>query len=106
MVARVTLADIDTMRISVEDAVERFKQTIVPPLHEQPGYEGLYALATPEGHAMVITLWRDNETADAGLQSGFYASQVEQMVTFYRSPPGRTTYDVVVEDRPDGATSG
>jgi len=100
MVARVTLADIDTVRISVDAAVERFRAGIIPPLHEQPGYRGLYALATPEGHALVMTFWESEEAADAGLASGFYASQVEQFVTFYRAPPGRTTYDVVVQDLP------
>lgn len=100
MVARVTLAEIDTVRIGLDEAVERFKAGIVPPLHRQPGYRGLYALATPEGQALVMTLWESEEAADAGLASGFYAGQVAQFVTFYRSPPGRATYDVVVEDRP------
>jgi heme-degrading monooxygenase HmoA len=100
MVARVTMAEIDTMRISIEDAVRRFRERILPPLQEQPGYRGLYALAAPEGAAMVVT-FRDSEAAaEAGVRTGFYASQVEQFVTLYRSPPGRTTYDVVVEDRP------
>lgn len=105
MVARVTLADIDTVRISIEDAVARFNEVIVPPLQEQPGYRGLYAFANPEGQAMVITFWESEEVAEAGVANGFYASQVDQFVTFYRSPPGRTTYEVVVEDHPR-ATAG
>ena len=100
MVARVTLAEIDTLRISIEDAVRRFRERILPPLRDQPGYRGLYALATPEGAAMVVTFWDSDEAAEAGVRTGFYASQVEQFVTLYRSPPGRTHYDVVVEDRP------
>lgn len=100
MVARVTLADIDTLRVGIDEAVTRFRELIVPPLQEQPGYRGLYALATPEGRALVMTLWDTDESAEAGLASGFYARQVEQLVTFYRSPPDRTTYQVVVEDRP------
>lgn len=100
MIARVTLADIDTVRMSVEDAVQRFRERILPPLQDQPGYRGLYAFASPEGAAMVITFWDTEDAAEAGLRSGFYASQVEQFVTLYRSPPGRATYDVVVEDRP------
>jgi heme-degrading monooxygenase HmoA len=100
MVARVTLADIDTVRISIPDAVQRLRERILPPLQDQPGYRGLYAFATAEGAAMVVTFWDSDDAAEAGLRTGFYASQVEQFVTFYRSPPGRTTYDVVVEDRP------
>lgn len=103
MVARVTLAEIDTMRISVEAAVERFREVIVPPLLEQPGYRGVYALSTPDGHALIMTLWESEEAADAGLASGFYAGQVEQFVTAYASPPGRELYDVVVAELPAAA---
>jgi heme-degrading monooxygenase HmoA len=100
MVARVTLADIDTLRISIEEAVERFRELVVPPLRDEPGYRGLYALTTPEGQALVMTLWESEAEAEAGLASGFYARQLEQFVTFYRAAPGRTHYEVVVEDRP------
>ena len=49
-----------------------------------------------------VTLWRDEESADAGLVGGrsFYAEQLEKFVTIYRSPPGREHYDVVVADLP------
>jgi heme-degrading monooxygenase HmoA len=100
MVARVTLAEIDTLRIRLEDAVEHFRTAIVPPLEQQPGYRGVYALSTPDGSALVMSLWDDEAAADAGLASGFYAGQLEKFVTFYRSPPGRESYDVVVADIP------
>lgn len=104
MIARVTLAEIDTLRIGVDRAVERFRERILPALREQPGYRGLYALATPEGAALVMSLWDDEASADAGLATGFYEAQVDQFVTLFRSPPGRTTYRVVVEDRAGVAT--
>ncbi|MCD6726902.1 MAG: antibiotic biosynthesis monooxygenase [Solirubrobacteraceae bacterium] len=105
MVARVTLAEVDTVRMSVEEAVARFNELIVPPLERQPGYRGVYALATPEGRALVMSLWESEEAADAGLASGFYASQIEKFVTFYRSPPGRESYEVVVADLPGAVAS-
>lgn len=102
MIARVTLAEIDVVRTSVEDAVKRFRESVVPALREQPGYEGVYVLLSPEGKALVLTFWGSEQAAEAGLAGGrsFYAEQIEKFVTLYRSPPGRETYDVVVADTP------
>ena len=79
----------------------------MPALRAQDGYEGCYVLATPEGKALVLTFWSDDEAADAGLAGGrsFYAEQVEKFVTIYRSPPGRETYDVVRRRRAGPAPS-
>ena len=103
MVARVTLAEIDVLRTRVEDAVQLFEGSVVPALSEQDGYEGVYVLVTPDGKALVMTLWEDEEAAESGLASGHYARQLEKFVTFFRAPPGRETYDVVVADAPTGA---
>ena len=57
MIARVTTAEIDTVRTSIDDAVEVFRESVLPALHEQPGYEGSYVLLSPEGKALVLTFW-------------------------------------------------
>ena len=49
MVARATMAEIDPVRMSIDDAVELFRESVVPALHEQPGYEGVYVLLSPRG---------------------------------------------------------
>lgn len=103
MVARVTLAEIDAVRMPVEDAVQLFEDSVLPALSEQDGYEGVYVLATPDGKALVMTFWEDEEAAESGLSSGQYARQLEKFVLFFRAPPGRETYDVVVADAPAGA---
>jgi heme-degrading monooxygenase HmoA len=100
MVARVTLAEIDAVRTSVAGAVRRFEETVVPALEQQEGYEGCYVLTTPEGKALVLTFWRDNEAAAASVVSGLYAAQVQKFVTVMRSSPGRETYEVSVADTP------
>ena len=100
MVARVTLAEVDTMRMRLEDAIDVYKESVLPALHEQPGFEGVYVLATQEGKAMVMTFWEDEEASAAGVDSGFYAEQVEKFVTFFRAPPGREAYEVVVAETP------
>jgi heme-degrading monooxygenase HmoA len=105
VVARATVAEIDPVRMSVDQAVELFRESVVPALREQEGYEGVYVLLSPEGKVLALTFWRDEEAADAGIAGGrsFYEEQIQKFVTIYRSPPGRETYDVVVADAPTAA---
>ena len=49
MVARATMAEIDPVRMSIDDAVELFRESVVPALHDQEGYEGVYVLLSNEG---------------------------------------------------------
>jgi heme-degrading monooxygenase HmoA len=100
MVARVTLAEVDTMRMRLDDAIDLYERSVLPALHEQPGYEGAYVLTTPQGKAVVLSFWEDDGAAAAGVASGFYAEQVEKFVTFFKSPPGREAYEVVIADAP------
>ena len=102
MIARVTIAEIDFVRMGLEESVNLFRDSVVAALREQDGYEGCLVLVSPQGQALALTFWRDEESADAGLAGGrsFYAEQVEKFVTIYRSPPGRETYEVVVADLP------
>jgi hypothetical protein len=48
MVARVTLADIDLVRVSLEAVTSLYRESVLPALQDQPGYCGAYGLATPE----------------------------------------------------------
>jgi len=102
MVARATIAEIDFLRMGLEESVDLFLDSVVAALREQDGYEGCFVLVSPQGQALALTFWRDEDSADAGLAGGrsFYAEQVEKFVTIYRSPPGRETYSVVVADMP------
>jgi heme-degrading monooxygenase HmoA len=100
MVARVTLAEVDVVRRSLSDLVGYYKESVMPAQHEQDGYEGGYVLTTPEGKALVMTFWRDEEAAEAGVASGFYGEQVQKFVTVFKAPPGREMYEVAVADTP------
>src|SRR5947209_6081041 len=100
MVARVTLAEVDTVRMSLDDAIDLYRDSVLPTLHEHEGYEGCYVLVTPEGKALSLTFWATEEDAQVGLASGMYEANVEKFVTIYRTPPGRETYDVVVAEPP------
>jgi heme-degrading monooxygenase HmoA len=102
MIARATTAEIDTVRMSVEDAVEVFRDSVLPALDAEPGYEGCYVLLAPEGKALVLTFWTTEADADAGLVGArsFYSEQVAKFTTIYRSPPGRESYEVVLAEAP------
>jgi heme-degrading monooxygenase HmoA len=102
MIARVTLAEIDAVRMSVDQAVTLFEESVVPALREQDGFEGVYVLLSDEGKVLALTFWETEEAAAAGIAGSrsFYSEQVGKFVTLYRSAPGRETYEVVVADGP------
>jgi hypothetical protein len=105
MVARVTLAEIDAVRMSVPAALRLYRESVLPAQHDQPGYEGGYVLSTPEGKALVMTFWATPEDADAGLASGFYGEQVQKFATIFRAAPGRELYDVSLAEPPGSPRS-
>ena len=98
MSARVTLFEIDTLRINLDDALERFKELIVPEVRKREGYEGMYVMHTLEGRGLVMSLWASEETAMTGLTSGYYEEQLSKFVTLFRVPPGREHYEVVIAE--------
>ena len=102
MYSRVTQLEIDTMRIGLTDAAELFAAEVLPGLRDQSGYEGSFALITPEGKGLIATFWETEEGArDA---SGFAAGELDRHVTIFRSPPGREVYEVAVADLPESVS--
>lgn len=100
MIARVTLAEVDAVRMRMDEAIELYRESVLPALETRPGYEGCYVLTTPEGKALVLTFWESEQAAEHGLATGFYAEQVAKFVTFYAAAPGRETYDVAIAQAP------
>src|SRR5213595_63116 len=100
MYARVTLLEIDTMRVDIDDALALYKEQVMPELRSQPGYAGVLVLTTPEGKGLLVSLWDSAEAADASAATGFYAQTLERFMVMFRSPPGRERYEVVFTDMP------
>lgn len=100
MYARVTLFELDTLRLPLEGALERFRALVAPELRRQPGYAGVYALSTPEGKGLLLTLWDSEAAAAAGEATGFYDEQVAKFLLLLREPPGRDHYEVIYADVP------
>jgi hypothetical protein len=98
MHARVTQFEIDVLRMSLPNAVEVFKQRVLPRLRAHPECTGVMALATPEGRGMLLSFWTTAEAADQAVQTGFYDEQVAEFTLFLRQPPGREHYEVVLQE--------
>jgi hypothetical protein len=96
MYSRVTQLEIDTTRVSVDEAAWLFREHVAPRLREQDGYEGGFALTTPEGKGMIVTFWDSEDGArDA---SGFASAELSRYVTMFAAPPGRECYELAYSD--------
>ena len=98
MYSRVTLLEIDTTRIPLDAAVSLYRLQVVPHLAEQDGFEGSLVLTTPEGKAVLITLWETEAAAIAA--EPFAAGELERHTMLFASPPGRERYEVSYLDIP------
>ena len=103
MYARVTQLEIDTTRIDIDQAVQRFREEVLPELREADGYGGTYCLANPDGKALLMTFWEREEQAETQAQTGFYGEQLARFAAIFQAPPGRELYVVMVADQPVGA---
>jgi len=98
MYARITQFEIDTLRINLDAALERFKETILPEVRKLPGYRGVFVMRTPEGKGLLVSLWSTAEAAQRGVESGYYDEQVAKFLMFVKQPPGRDHYEVVFSE--------
>ena len=100
MFARLTLLEIDTVRVSMNEALARFESDIAPSLCEQPGYCGVFVLTTPEGKGALLSFWSTAEQAATEGDHQFYGEALGNFATFFRSAPGRERYEVAYVDEP------
>lgn len=99
MFARVTLLEIDTLRVSVDNALSLFEEGVMPGLREQPGYLGVYAMATSDGKALLMSFWDTAARAET-VENTWYTGVLEEYMTIFRSPPGRESYEVRFAEPP------
>jgi hypothetical protein len=96
----VTLLEIDTVRVSVGDALQQFRDHTLGRLRAQPGYRGVWVLATPEGKGLLMSLWDTEADARVDGDRAFYGEELGHFATMFRSAPGREQYDVLYVDVP------
>ena len=93
MYSRVTLLEIDTLRVGMEEAAGLFREQVVPGLRAQDGYHGVSpSHARREGNDRHLL---GHGGAGARDIAGFAPPELERFVTMFRSPPGREFYEVL-----------
>ena len=101
MFARVTQLEIDVMRTSVAEAVERFDAEVLPAAASPAGVPRRRRPRQPGGlrhhhHALGARGARRPPTRR-------YEAVLARYVTLFRSPPGREVYEVVLAELPRAA---
>ncbi len=96
MNARVTLVQI--LPGKVDEAVDRYRDSVVPAARQQNGYKGVYLLTDRNtGKGISITLWETEADMIAGENSGYYQQQLAKFKDVFGAPPVREAYEVSVQ---------
>ena len=99
MYARLTISRISPDRI--EEFKKRYEESVLPKTRSLKGYKGVCALADRKtGNGVFITFWESEEDALANERDRFYQEAVAKFITFYKTPPIREGYEVILEDKP------
>jgi hypothetical protein len=98
MYSRVTLLEVDTVRVDVDEAIDAYKVEVLPALREQPGYRGAFVLLNPEGQGLILSLWEQED--DMAATAGIATEALDRFATIFRAPPGRESYEVRLADVP------
>ncbi len=98
MYARVTLIEIDPVRIGIDDAITLFRDQVLPRLATEPGYRGVQVLANPDGQGVLVSFWDTPEQAESEGEQGLYPELLARYVTLFRAPPGRSSYRLAFTD--------
>ncbi len=83
----------------IDEAAKLFEESVIPLLKNQKGYKGTYFLTDRKtGVSIAITLWENEEDMLATESSHFFQEQLVRFMTFFKAPPIREAYEVVVQD--------
>jgi len=97
MFARLTRIKTNIKRL--DEAAKLFEESVIPLCKKQKGYKGAYFLTDRKtGVSIPITLWENEEDMLATESSHFFQEQLVKFVTFFKAPPIREAYEVIVQD--------
>ena len=83
----------------IDEAAKLFEESVIPLCKNQKGYKGAYFLTDRKtGVSILITLWENEEDMLATESSHFFQEQLVRFMTFFKAPPIREAYEVVVQD--------
>ena len=97
MFARLLKIKIETDRI--DEAAMLFEESVIPLCRNQRGFTGAYYLADREtGNCVLVTLWASTEDMMATEDSRFFQEQLVKFMDFFKEPPIREAYEVIVKE--------
>jgi hypothetical protein len=83
----------------VEQARKIFEESVIPLCKNQKGYLGSYFLADREsGTCIPITIWESEQDMLETERSAFFQEQIIKFMPFFKSPPTREGYEVIVSE--------
>jgi heme-degrading monooxygenase HmoA len=83
----------------IDEAAKLFEESVIPLCKNQKGYKGAYFLTDRKtGASIPITLWESEEDMLATESSHFFQEQLVKFMSFFKAPPIRETFEVIVQD--------
>ncbi len=83
----------------IDQAKKIFEESVIPLCKNQKGYRGAYFLADRKsGMCIPITLWESEEDMLETERSAFFQEQIIKFMPFFKSPPIREGYEIVLLD--------
>ncbi|MGD9344673.1 MAG: hypothetical protein PVH84_02345 [Candidatus Aminicenantes bacterium] len=83
----------------IDQAKKIFEESVIPLCKNQKGYLDCYFLADREsGTCIPITIWESEEDMLETEHSAFFQEQIIKFMPFFKSPPIREGYEVVVSE--------
>jgi heme-degrading monooxygenase HmoA len=93
------LATIELHPAFLDEAVQMFRDSVVPDARQQPGFQGALALVDRSAHkAISITLWQTEAEAQASATGGHLQAQINKFASHLTAPPVVETFEVVVQE--------
>jgi heme-degrading monooxygenase HmoA len=98
MYARVTHIRMKTS--TIEEAITKTREAILPELEGDPGFKGAYILGDREtGESMTITMWESEDAERASAPK--VGERLGRLSEYFAGPPQKsTTFEVLISSTP------
>jgi hypothetical protein len=83
----------------IDQAKQIFEESVIPLCKNQKGYIGGYFLADRKsGRCIPITIWESEQDMLETERNAFFQEQIIKFMPFFKSPPVREGFEVVVSE--------
>ena len=83
----------------IDQAKKIFEESVIPLCKNQKGFLGAYFMADRgSGKCIPITIWESEQDMLETERSAFFQEQIIKFMPFFKSPPIREGFEVVVSE--------